>query len=232
MGSILEARNLTKRFPVAGRADVEVFAGLSFSIAEGELASLAGPSGSGKSTLLHLLGTLDTPSDGEIEIEGRDVAAMDDKAKSAFRNQRIGFIFQFHHLLPEFTAVENVAMPAMIAGKEFAAVRERAVELLTDVGLAERLDHRPSMLSGGESQRVAVARAFMMKPALILADEPTGNLDTHNSELLFNIILDLSRKHRQTFLIATHNTELAQKADRQFHLEDGVLTEMQQSMTS
>lgn len=220
---ILQATNLTKRYPVAGRADVEVFSNLNFGLEEGELTSLAGPSGSGKSTLLHLLGTLDAPSDGTIEIEGRDTAAMGDIEKSKFRNERIGFIFQFHHLLPEFTAVENVAMPAMIAGQTFTEARDRAVELLTDVGLAERLDHRPSMLSGGESQRVAVARAFMMHPALILADEPTGNLDARNSDLLFRIIMDLSRKHRQTFLIATHNLDLAGQADRQLHLEAGVL---------
>lgn len=223
--TILEARNLSKRYPVAGRADIEVFSGLSFAVNEGELVSLAGPSGTGKSTLLHLLGSLDEPSDGDILIEGKNLARMDDRERSAFRNQRIGFIFQFHHLLPEFTAVENVAMPAMIAGEEFSAVRDHATELLRDVGLGERLDHRPAMLSGGESQRVAVARAFMMKPALILADEPTGNLDVRNSELLFQIILELSRKHQQTFVIATHNLDLAKQADRQLHMEGGLLTE-------
>jgi lipoprotein-releasing system ATP-binding protein len=223
---ILEARNLTKRYLVAGHADVEVFAGLNLTVNEGELVSLAGPSGTGKSTLLHLLGALDEPSDGDILIEGKDLSKMDDREKSAFRNRRIGFIFQFHHLLPEFTAVENVAMPAMIAGQDFSTVREHATDLLRDVGLGERLDHRPAMLSGGESQRVAVARAFMMRPALILADEPTGNLDVRNSEMLFQIIVDLSRKHKQTFLIATHNLELAQQADRQLHMERGLLTEV------
>ena len=223
MGTILQATGLTKRFPVAGRADVEVFSDLSLTLEEGELATLIGPSGSGKSTLLHLLGTLDKPTSGEILIEGVNVAKMNDKEVSAFRNRRIGFIFQFHHLLPEFTALENVAMPAMIAGQSFNDVRERAIELLTDVGLAERIDHRPAMLSGGEAQRVAVARAFLMKPALILADEPTGNLDSRNSELLFNIILNLSRKHQQTFLIATHNLDLAKDSDRILHLEGGIL---------
>ncbi|HWF44554.1 MAG TPA: ABC transporter ATP-binding protein [Candidatus Kapabacteria bacterium] len=223
--ALLEARTLTKRFPVAGRADVEVFAGLDFSLDEGELATLFGPSGTGKSTLLHLLGTLDRPTSGEIFIEGKNVANLNDRDLSNFRNRRIGFIFQFHHLLPEFTALENVAMPALIAGQSFDQVRERATELLTDVGLAERTEHRPSMLSGGESQRVAVARAFLMHPALILADEPTGNLDTRNSEILFNIIVNLSRKHRQTFLIATHNLDLAKQADRVFHLENGRLSE-------
>ena len=225
LNKILEAIGLTKRFPVAGRADVEVFSDLGFSLDEGELATLYGPSGSGKSTLLHLLGTLDRPTSGKIVIEDRNVAEMNDRDLSAFRNRRIGFIFQFHHLLPEFTALENVAMPALISGQSFDDVRERAIELLTEAGLAERLDHRPSMLSGGESQRVAVARAFLMKPALILADEPTGNLDTRNSDILFNIILNLSRKHHQTFLIATHNLDLAKQADRVFHLESGILTE-------
>ncbi len=192
---------------------------------EGELATLIGPSGSGKSTLLHLLGTLDKPTSGEILIEGQNVAKMNDKDVSAFRNRRIGFIFQFHHLLPEFTALENVAMPAMIAGQTFKDVEARATELLTDVGLGERLDHRPAMLSGGEAQRVAVARAFLMRPALILADEPTGNLDSRNSEILFTIILNLSRKHSQTFLIATHNLDLAKESDRILHLERGVLQE-------
>jgi lipoprotein-releasing system ATP-binding protein len=191
---------------------------------EGELACLIGPSGSGKSTLLHLLGTLDKPSSGEVVIEGENIASMGDKELSAFRNHRIGFIFQFHHLLPEFTALENVAMPGMIAGKSFSEIRPRATQLLTDVGLAERLEHRPGMLSGGEAQRVAVARAFLMSPAIILADEPTGNLDVRNSEILFDIITNLSRKHRQSFLIATHNLDLAKQSDRVLHLESGVLT--------
>ncbi|MFI5202041.1 MAG: ABC transporter ATP-binding protein [Candidatus Kapaibacterium sp.] len=222
---ILEAKNLTKRFAIRRRVDVEVFRDLAFSLEEGELVTLIGPSGSGKSTLLHLLGTLDRPTSGEVVIEGKNVADMADKELSIFRNRRIGFIFQFHHLLPEFTAVENVAMPGMIAGQAFEEVRPRAEELLADAGLAERLDHRPSMLSGGEAQRVAVARAFLMRPAIILADEPTGNLDTHNSDILFKLMTDLSRKHHQTFLIATHNLDLARQADRVIHLENGQLTE-------
>lgn len=222
---ILEAKNLTKRFAVRGRVDVEVFHDLAFALEEGELVTLIGPSGSGKSTLLHLLGTLDRPTTGEVIIEGKNVAEMGDKELSAFRNQRIGFIFQFHHLLPEFTALENVAMPGMIAGQSLEELRPRATELLSDAGLSERLDHRPSMLSGGEAQRVAVARAFLMRPAIILADEPTGNLDTRNSDILFRLMTDLSRKHHQTFLIATHNLDLARQADRVTHLESGKLTE-------
>jgi lipoprotein-releasing system ATP-binding protein len=220
---ILEANKLSKRFAVRGRVDVEVFRDLTFELNAGEIVALIGPSGAGKSTLLHLLGTLDKPSSGEVTIEGQNVAKMEDKELSAFRNERIGFIFQFHHLLPEFTALENVAMPAMIGGKPFEEVRDRAGELLSNAGLKDRVDHRPSMLSGGESQRVAVARAFMMKPAIILADEPTGNLDARNSDILFNLIMDLSREHRQTFLIATHNLELAGQADRTMHMENGEL---------
>ncbi len=221
--AVLEANKLSKRFAVRGRVDVEVFRDLTFTLNAGEIVALIGPSGAGKSTLLHLLGTLDKPSGGDVTIEGQNVAKMEDKALSAFRNERIGFIFQFHHLLPEFTALENVAMPAMIAGKPFDEVRDRAAELLGNAGLKDRVDHRPSMLSGGESQRVAVARAFMMKPAIILADEPTGNLDARNSDILFNLIMDLSREHRQTFLIATHNLDLAAQADRTMHMENGEL---------
>jgi lipoprotein-releasing system ATP-binding protein len=228
--AILEAKNLTKRFAIRGRVDVEVFRDLAFSLDEGELTTLLGPSGSGKSTLLHLLGTLDRPTSGQVIIEGKNVAEMGDKELSTFRNQRIGFIFQFHHLLPEFTALENVAMPGMIAGKSFEEVRSRAAELLADAGLSERLDHRPSMLSGGEAQRVAVARAFLMRPAIILADEPTGNLDTRNSDILFQLMTELSRKHHQTFLIATHNLDLARQADRVMHLENGIMTERSQRL--
>ena len=221
--TILRATELSKRYAVAGRVDVEVFRDLSLELRRGELVTLLGQSGSGKSTLLHLLGTLDRPTAGSIVIEGQDVSKMPDKALSDFRNRHISFIFQFHHLLPEFTALENVAMPALIAGRTFDDVRSRATELLTDVGLGHRLDHRPSALSGGEAQRVAVARAFLMKPALIFADEPTGNLDTRNSQMLFDIILQLSRKHTQTFLIATHNLELSRQSDRVLELENGVL---------
>jgi lipoprotein-releasing system ATP-binding protein len=223
--AILIGKGLTKRYAVAGRVDVEVFRDLSLELRRGELTTLLGPSGSGKSTLLHLLGTLDRPTSGSIFIQGQDVSKMDDKALSDFRNRNISFIFQFHHLLPEFTALENVSMPALIAGQHFDAVCDRATELLTDVGLGHRLDHRPSALSGGEAQRVAVARAFLMKPALIFADEPTGNLDTRNSQMLFDIIVQLSRKHTQTFLIATHNLELARQSDRVLEFDNSILAE-------
>jgi lipoprotein-releasing system ATP-binding protein len=221
--SIVEAINIGKRYQTAGTAAVDVFSDINLEIKQGELVALTGPSGSGKSTLLHLLGTLDKPSAGSIRLEDQDVLSFDDKELSQFRNRRIGFIFQFHHLLPEFTALENVAMPALIAGESIKSVEPRAKALLDEVGLRGRSDHRPAALSGGESQRVAVARAFIMHPALVLADEPTGNLDLKNSEMLFDLILGLSRAHTQTFFIATHNLELAARADRTLHLEAGLL---------
>jgi lipoprotein-releasing system ATP-binding protein len=222
---VVDAKNLTMRYAVAGRLDVEVFRDLTLQIRKGELVTLIGPSGSGKSTLLHLLGTLDRPSSGEVIIEGQNMAQLDDKQISYFRNRHIGFIFQFHHLLPEFTALENVLMPALIAGKSAAEYTDRAKMLLESVGLAARGHHRPSALSGGEAQRVAVARAFLLSPSLVLADEPTGNLDVKNSEILFDLIVELCKKLEQTFVIATHNLELAKRADRVLHLNDGVLRE-------
>lgn len=223
---VVEATNLTMRYAVAGRLDVEVFRDLSLTIKRGELVTLVGPSGSGKSTLLHLLGTLDRPTSGRVMIEGREVSKLDDRDLSEFRNKHIGFIFQFHHLLPEFTALENVLMPAMIAGNNDNDMQERAKMLLQSVGLGQRLEHRPSALSGGEAQRVAVARAFLLSPTLVLADEPTGNLDIRNSEILFDLIVDLCRRLNQTFLIATHNLDLAKRADRLLHLNGGVLSEV------
>jgi lipoprotein-releasing system ATP-binding protein len=222
---LVRAEGLTKQYSSAGQVDVEVFRNLSLELQRGQITALIGPSGSGKSTLLHLLGTLDAPSSGSIEIAGEAIASLDDQHLSTFRNRHIGFIFQFHHLLPEFTALENVVMPALIAGKKIRDVEERAKMLLTEVGLSSRVSHRPGALSGGEAQRVAVARAFIMSPALVLADEPTGNLDVRNSQMLFDLIVGLSRKLEQTFLIATHNLELAHQTDRILHLEGGVLRE-------
>lgn len=222
---VVEARDLAMRYAVAGRLDVEVFRDLSMSIGRGELVTLVGPSGSGKSTLLHLLGTLDRPTSGDVIIEGKNVAKLGDTELSYFRNRHIGFIFQFHHLLPEFTALENVMMPALIAEIDSKEMDERARMLLDSVGLGHRLHHRPAALSGGEAQRVAVARAFLLSPALVLADEPTGNLDVKNSEILFDLIVDLCRKVNQTFLIATHNLELAKRADRMFNFDAGILQE-------
>lgn len=225
MENILEVRSIGKRYASSGTGVVEVFRDISFDVKPGEIVALTGPSGSGKSTLLNLIGTLDIPSSGEIVIDGEDTSTLTSVELASFRNKKIGFIFQFHHLLPEFTAVENIGMPALIAGKKLEVATKRAEELLSEVGLLDRKSHRPAELSGGEAQRVAVARAFMMQPALVLADEPTGNLDNENSDKLFDLMLSLASKFNQTFIIATHNTELAKKAQRRFHLEKGVLTE-------
>lgn len=222
---VVDARNLTMRYAVAGRLDVEVFSNLTLEIRRGEIVTLIGPSGSGKSTLLHLLGTLDRPTSGEVIIEGKNMAQLSDRELSSFRNSHIGFIFQFHHLLPEFTAFENVLMPALIGGGSAKEYGDRATMLLESVGLGSRMHHRPSALSGGEAQRVAVARAFLLSPSLVLADEPTGNLDARNSEILFDLIVELCHKLNQTFLIATHNLDLAKRADRVLQINGGVMTE-------
>lgn len=220
---ILEARNIHKTFPIVrnNREGLHVLRGIDLSIEDGEIVAIVGPSGAGKSTLLHILGALDRPSEGEVRFEGKNIFSMNDEELARFRNQNIGFVFQFHHLLPEFTALENVAMPAMIDGKKFELIREAAGNLLSEVGLGERLHHRPSELSGGEQQRVAVARALMNAPALVLADEPSGNLDSVNSEKLHDLLWNLSKSRRQSFVIATHNTDLAQRADRVLRIVDG-----------
>ena len=225
MDNILEVKSLGKRYASSGTGVVEVFSDISFEVKPGEIVALTGPSGSGKSTLLNLIGTLDIPTSGEITIDGDDTSIFSSTELSSFRNKKIGFIFQFHHLLPEFTAIENIGMPALIAGKKLDSVTRRAEELLGEVGLLQRKSHRPAELSGGEAQRVAMARAFMMQPALVLADEPTGNLDNENSDKLFDLMLSLAAKFNQTFIIATHNTELAKRAQRRFHLEKGSLGE-------
>lgn len=224
--TIIETINLTKEYASARTGIVRVFHDVTFTVMRGEVTSLTGASGSGKSTLLNILGSLDKPTSGKVLLEGEDITSLPADKLAAKRNQKIGFIFQFHHLLPEFTALENVMMPAMIAGTGDKTSSTRAKELLNEVGLADRLKHRPAELSGGEAQRVAVARAFIMKPSLILADEPTGNLDEENSNKLFDMMLALAAKHSQTFLIATHNLELARRAGRQLHLEKGELQEV------
>jgi len=210
-----------------GRADraeiVRVFRGVDIQIAKGEIVSIVGSSGAGKSTLLHILGMIDRPNEGEVLLNGRRVFDVKDEALAAIRNKEIGFVFQFHHLLPEFTAAENVAIPALIAGERLAPSLERANILLADVGLQERLHHKPNELSGGEQQRVAVARALMNSPKLILADEPSGNLDSENAESLHAMILQLRQKHNQTFVIVTHNKEFSAMADRVITLVDGVV---------
>lgn len=220
---ILEARNITKIYR-SGPETIEVLTGLDFNLKEKEIVVIMGPSGVGKSTLLNIIGTLDKPTTGEVIIDGKSVFNYSEQKLSGFRNQHIGFIFQFHYLLPEFTALENVLIPGMIRGNGSKKDKERAVKLLSDVGLAQRLHHRPNQLSGGEQQRVAVARALMNQPKMILADEPTGDLDPRNSQLMFDLILELNQKYDQSFVIVTHNEMLAEKADRVVHLLEGKAT--------
>ena len=222
--AILSARGLVKSYPTATGA-LTVLDGLDADVYPGELVAVVGESGTGKSTLLHLLGALDRPTAGTVSFRGEDVFGKDDRALAAFRNRAIGFVFQFHHLLPEFTALENAAMPALIAGGTFETADGRARGLLTGLGLADRLDHRPGQLSGGEQQRVAVARALMNEPGLVLMDEPTGNLDVATAERLHDELLRLSRDADQAFVVVTHNAALAALADRVLRLEGGRLVE-------
>lgn len=222
MMSILQATTITKSFH--GRTGpIEVLRGVEFYADEGEVIAILGASGAGKSTLLHVLGTLDVPDSGRIVIRGQDPFTVPDAELDRIRNRDLGFVFQFHYLLPEFDALENVMMPAVLGGVSGAGARERAAALLADVGLESRLTHRPAELSGGEQQRVAVARALMNEPAIVLADEPSGNLDDGTSERLHALLMELSRKKNQTFIIVTHKRELLESADRGFVLEDGVL---------
>ncbi len=222
---LLEVENLKKSYPTGAGARLEVLRGVSFAVRRGEVVAIVGESGTGKSTLLHLLGALDRPDSGTVHFDGHDIFLKDDDALAAFRNRSVGFIFQFHHLLPEFTALENVAMPGLIQGLDLEAARPRAIELLRQLGLEARADHRPSALSGGEQQRVAVARALMNRPGLVLADEPTGNLDTKTAEALHDEILRLSRTTGQTFVLVTHNPALAAIADRVLRIENGLIEE-------
>jgi lipoprotein-releasing system ATP-binding protein len=225
MPSLVEVRSVSKSYPTGAGGSLEVLRGVSFSVETGEVVAVVGESGAGKSTLLHLLGTLDRPSSGSILFRGEDIFRQNDEALAAFRNRAIGFVFQFHHLLPEFTALENVAMPALIQNRRMADAQGRALGLLKVLGLEERADHRPSALSGGEQQRVAVARSLMNQPDLVLMDEPTGNLDLMTAESLHNEILRLSREFAQTFIIVTHNPLLAGMADRILRIEHGQIVE-------
>jgi lipoprotein-releasing system ATP-binding protein len=211
------------KFYRGGTARLHVLRDLSMEVARGEMVAVVGASGVGKSTLLHVLGGLDRPDSGEVEVADRRLADLADAALVAFRNRQVGFVFQFHHLLPEFTALENVEMPMRIAGVPLAEARARAGDLLTRVGLADRVEHRPSMLSGGEQQRVAVARALVMRPALLLADEPTGDLDEPTAESLHALLRQMHAEHGLTSVIATHNPRLAAACDRVLRLEGGQL---------
>ena len=200
---------------------LQVLKGINLEIADRSVISIVGASGAGKSTLLHIIGTLDQPTKGTVLINNTDLYSLSDKKLAQYRNQNIGFIFQFHHLLPEFTAVENVALPALIAGRSHAEAFKRAKELLDFLKLGERLTHKPSQLSGGEQQRVAVARALANNPKLVLADEPSGNLDTANARQLHQLFLDLRDEFGQTFVVVTHNTDLAKLADKTIEMKDG-----------
>jgi lipoprotein-releasing system ATP-binding protein len=200
---------------------LSVLKGVDIEIFKGEIVSIAGSSGAGKSTLLHILGTLDKADKGIISLDNTNVSKLKGKKLAAFRNAHIGFVFQFHHLLPEFSALENICVPAWIAGRKNKEVEERAKELLELLNLKDRGDHKPGELSGGEQQRVAVARALINNPSIVMADEPTGNLDSENAKELHNLFLDLRRRFQQTFLIVTHNEELAQLSDRILHMKDG-----------
>ena len=200
---------------------LEVLRGVGLTIKQGEIVSIVGPSGSGKSTLLHILGTLDRADSGNITIDAKNLGEMNARSMAAFRNRNIGFVFQFHHLLPEFTALENVSIPGWIAGRSKKEVAERAASLLDLLGLADRVENKPQQLSGGEQQRVAVARALINQPKIIFADEPSGNLDSANARELHDLFFDLRKKFNQTFLIVTHNEELAQMSDRILHMKDG-----------
>lgn len=215
---MLKASNIHKRY-----GDLEVVKGIDLEIQAGELVSIVGSSGAGKSTLLHILGTLDAADQGEIWINGQAVHQLGGKALAQFRNTQIGFIFQFHHLLPEFTALENICIPAWIAGTKQAAAQKRALELLDMLGLADRADNKPQQLSGGEQQRVAVARALINQPKIVFADEPTGNLDSTNAQELHQLFIHLRDTLSQTFLIVTHNDALAAMSDRILRMKDGKL---------
>lgn len=217
---MIKVVDLYKSFPMGGH-ELTVLKGISLDIARGEMLAIVGASGAGKSTLLHIIGTLDRPTSGAVLFEEQDLFRLSDQAQAEFRNRRIGFVFQFHHLLPEFTALENAYLPALIEKRSTAQVRVDAAALLKDVGLGDRLHHKPGELSGGEQQRVAVARALMQRPDLVMADEPTGNLDTHTGEALFALMRELNRVRGTTFVIVTHNEKLSAQADRIIHMEDG-----------
>lgn len=220
MRSLLEAADLVKRYRVGG-SEIQVLKGVALSVAQGEVVAVVGPSGVGKSTLLHILGGLDRPTSGTVRVDGNDVFALSDTARARFRNESVGFVFQFHHLLNDFTAEENVMLPLMIQGRPVSEAQVAAEELLSAVGLSRRRAHLPSELSGGESQRVAVARALVGRPRLVLADEPSGNLDAENSRELHDLIWRLAGSLKQTFVIATHDQALAARADRIIRMEDG-----------
>ena len=216
--TMIEVKNIIKRY-----GNLEVLKGVSVTIGDGEIVSIVGPSGAGKTTLLQIIGTLDKPDSGSVLFDGTDVLALKDKELARFRNRNIGFVFQFHQLLPEFTTLENVAMPALIGGEKRSEAFARAKELLSYMNLSDRFEHKPAQLSGGERQRVAVARALINKPAVILADEPSGSLDTQNKQELHKLFFTLRDEMKQTFVIVTHDESLAGDTDRVLHMRDGLI---------
>lgn len=213
---MLKAEQITKRYD-----SLQVLKGVDITVSKGEIVSIVGSSGAGKSTLLHILGTLDNADSGTITLNNQQIGLLKGKKLAAFRNQHIGFVFQFHHLLPEFTALENVSIPGWVAGTRKKEIAERAITLLTRLGLEDRLHNKPQQLSGGEQQRVAVARALINQPDIVFADEPTGNLDSNNAAALHELFVQLQKEFQQTFLIVTHNEELAAMSDRVLHMKDG-----------
>ncbi|MDE1351191.1 lipoprotein-releasing ABC transporter ATP-binding protein LolD [Vibrio aestuarianus] len=228
MNNLLQCHNVCKTYQ-EGELQTQVLKGVSFNIQAGELVSIIGTSGSGKSTLLHILGALDDASQGSVSFLGQDLSALSSNKQANIRNQHLGFVYQFHHLLADFTALENVAMPLLIGGQKTATAKQAAKALLEKVGLGHRLSHRPSELSGGERQRVAIARALVNQPDLVLADEPTGNLDHKTALSIYDLMRQMNQEFGTAFLVVTHDSELAEKMDRKMHMQDGLLIDVEES---
>ncbi|WGK82380.1 lipoprotein-releasing ABC transporter ATP-binding protein LolD [Vibrio aestuarianus] len=228
MNNLLQCHNVCKTYQ-EGELQTQVLKGVSFNIQAGELVSIIGTSGSGKSTLLHILGALDDASQGSVSFLGQDLSALSSNKQAKIRNQHLGFVYQFHHLLADFTALENVAMPLLIGGQKTATAKQAAKALLEKVGLGHRLSHRSSELSGGERQRVAIARALVNQPDLVLADEPTGNLDHKTALSIYDLMRQMNQEFGTAFLVVTHDSELAEKMDRKMHMQDGLLIDVEES---